>query len=105
MAGCIYVVSMGRWLLPRRDTLMASVTSDPREYVVSVKVDTRYAHLGECMGELWVTRCIPETWCMWTVGGHAVRAPGWVGQSTLALWLNGALGTVVGACGCKLRLG
>lgn len=46
VAGGIYVVCLGRWLLPRRDTLMASVTSDPREYVVSVKVDARYAHLG-----------------------------------------------------------
>ncbi|KAG2491903.1 hypothetical protein HYH03_009855 [Edaphochlamys debaryana] len=46
VAGGIYVVIFSRWLLPKRDTLMAAVVADPREYVVSVRVDTRYGHIG-----------------------------------------------------------
>ncbi|GFR48768.1 hypothetical protein Agub_g10589 [Astrephomene gubernaculifera] len=46
VAGGLYVVLLSPLLLPKRDTLMAAVVADPREYVVSVRVDARYAHIG-----------------------------------------------------------
>ncbi|GLI68061.1 hypothetical protein VaNZ11_012389 [Volvox africanus] len=46
VAGGLYVVVMSPLLLPKREPMMTSVVADPREYVVSVKVDARYAHIG-----------------------------------------------------------
>ncbi|PNW84836.1 hypothetical protein CHLRE_03g160400v5 [Chlamydomonas reinhardtii] len=46
VAGGIYVVLFSPLLLRKRDTMMAAVVADPREYVVSVRVDARFAHIG-----------------------------------------------------------
>ncbi|EFJ49404.1 sulfur acclimation 1 protein [Volvox carteri f. nagariensis] len=46
VAGGLYIVLFSPLLLPKREPMMASVVADPREYVVSVRVDSRYAHIG-----------------------------------------------------------
>ncbi|GLC40696.1 Phosphoinositide phosphatase sac1 [Pleodorina starrii] len=46
VAGGLYVVLASPLLLPKREPMMSSVVADPREYVVSVRVDARYAHIG-----------------------------------------------------------
>ncbi|KAG2455089.1 hypothetical protein HYH02_000909 [Chlamydomonas schloesseri] len=46
VAGGLYVVLFSPLLLRKRDTMMAAVVADPREYVVSMRVDARFAHIG-----------------------------------------------------------
>lgn len=42
---------MSPLLLPKREPMICSVVADPREYVVSVRVDSRYAHIGKMRRE------------------------------------------------------
>lgn len=48
VAGGIYITTFSRWLLPKRETALGNITADPREYVLCVRVDVRYSHIGAC---------------------------------------------------------